>query len=229
MENLPPFRFFAAWMSFGICMTTGVSCLLHLLGVQIVSDSSSVALFSLDYSNKTSVNRSRLFELDGLAKCPHPSLFFAQLSQITATESALQVSFYTVGVHWANRHFQKAISFPLFIICIIFGILAVVTFLINCYWPITDEMETQPSAYKIRKIRMRVPQKNQKWSGYIYTHLRGERDKKDKNDGTNGVDVTDSITTEEEETTFDKQALRFLRKTISACGKRSENDLDAVP
>ena len=47
---LPPFRFFAAWLSFGICVSTGLTCLFYLFGVGKTSDYSSAALQQLDYN-----------------------------------------------------------------------------------------------------------------------------------------------------------------------------------
>lgn len=141
-------------------------------------------------------------------------------------ESALQVSFYSIGIHWAAAFLQKTIASPLFITSLVTGILALLTFVINFYWPIIDEIEQPEPKFKVRKIRMRVPQKNQKWSGYIYTHLLDDRSPdgpmgKQRVGGTSEVDSKTSGVPEDD-TMFDKQALRFLRKTISACGRKAD-------
>ncbi|GAU87337.1 hypothetical protein RvY_00207 [Ramazzottius varieornatus] len=151
--------------------------------------------------------------------CLNFSSVVASVNQIKAQTSALRVSLYSSGVHWTIAQYQRHYGFPIYVLCILSAFVALIATLINCVWPPEDDMDSPPgSNYKVRKIRMRVPQKHQRWSGYVYTHLESPRP------GGDNVALVESSSGQsgmknrrDDETMFDRGTMQFLQKTITAC------------
>ncbi|OQV21340.1 hypothetical protein BV898_04820 [Hypsibius exemplaris] len=219
---LPPFRFFAAWFSFGVCVSTGITCLFYIFGIGKTSDLSSTALQRLDYSPPKNpslrASNSHQLSFDLPPDCANFAEVVASITHIRQTQAALRVSLYSSGVHWATNWSHQTFGLPVYLLCLSAAFIALAASIINCFCPPSEEMSSPLTSgnCKVRKIRMRVPQKNQRWSGYIYTHLYDDREAVDEGK------CKDSKGRPEDDTLFDREALKFLQRTISTCGSREQ-------